>query len=514
MKIKVQEGKLEKFVCDLLVLKWVKGQKMDGSTGSVDKLLGGLLKKMIQDEDFKGAEGECFVFSTLGKAKAKKIMVLGLGEQSNVTPELVRRSTARIVQEARKQRAKKIATIIIGTGTAAIDPYAAAKAMAEGALLGSYVFSKYKSKDAEKYGAFPAELTMVTAGVHERALGTFAEKMREALRGVRMGVEVAQATIIARDLVNEPAMHMHPKQFADAARLIVADTKRVTITVKGKKEIEALGMGAYLGVAQGSQHEPQLIHLVYKGAGTPKKKIALIGKGITFDSGGLSLKPSHAMETMKCDMAGAATVLGVFSALANMDIPIEVHGIAAVCENMPSSKAMRPGDVVRTMSGKTVEVLNTDAEGRLTLIDAITYAKEKIKPDIIIDLATLTGACISALGEEIAGYMGNNAELLAAVKKAGEQSGEMLWELPLPPEYKSMMKSHIADYTNVTPSKRGGGAITAGLFLQEFVGKTPWVHMDIAGPAFAESHTISYMPYGGTGFGVRTLIDFLEEYSK
>lgn len=517
MKIKIQEEKLEKFPCDLLVLKWVKGQKMDGSTGAVDSVLGGRIKKAIQEEGFTGNEGECLMVQTMGKIKAKKIMVLGLGEQSNVTPDLVRRSAAVIVQAARKHRAKTVATIIIGTGTAAIDPYTATKAMAEGALLGGYQFLKYKSKDAQKNAAFPQEFVMVTTGVHERAKGTFEEKIKQSLAGLRAGEKTALSTILARDLVNEPASAMMPKDLAIVAKQIAEESNGfITATILRQKEIEALGMGAYLAVAKGSDEEPHFIHLVYRPKTVGKKllkKLAIIGKGITFDSGGLSLKPSNAMETMKCDMAGCAAVLGVFSALAKLQPNIEVHGISPVCENMPSGKAARPGDIVRTMSGKTVEIMNTDAEGRLALADALTYVQEKIKPDAMVDLATLTGACVVALGEIYAGYMGNNRALLEGIKKAGEKAGERIWELPLPSEYRDQLKGRVADLTNV-PGGRWGGAITAGLFLEAFVNKTPWVHMDIAGPAFEEKQTISYMPNGGTGFGVRTMLEFIEQFSE
>ena len=292
-------------------------------------------------------------------------------------------------------------------------------------------------------------------------------------------------------------------------------------------QCEKLGMGAYLGVAKGSDHEPYFIHLVYKpphlasghplpavlqGEGRVRvKKIAIVGKGITFDSGGLSLKPAQHMETMKLDMAGCAAVLGIFSALPKLKPNVEVHGISAVCENMPSGRAMKPGDIVRTISGKTIEVLNTDAEGRLTLADAFGYVNKFVKPDAMIDMATLTGACMVALGEEVAGYMGNDRALLDNVKKASEASGERAWELPLIEEYRDQTKSHVADFSNITPS-RYGGAITAGLFLEAFVEKKSWVHMDIAGPAWADKEVIPYMPKGGTGFGVRTMLELLKSF--
>ena len=560
MKVRIQQGKLEKFNCDLLVVKWVQGQKMDGSTGTVDKALRGLISiAMKEDGRFKGKEGDAIVFPIHDKRiAARKIMLLGLGEQKNVTVDCVRRSAARIVKEARRQRAKKVATILIGTGTAGIDPFTAAKAMTEGALLAGYAYNKYKSEEAREDAAFPSEFVMVTSGVHEKAtlhnpsaptppnlpsgrggkIGEELLKMKEAERGIKEGELYAQATIFARELVNEPASNMVPKHLAEVAREIVKEAGGVVynpspppLTLRGGKsglevkilnraQCEKIGMGAYLGVAKGSEHEPYFIHLTYKPPllnpppqGGRKndgvKKIAIVGKGITFDSGGMSLKPAQYMETMKCDMAGCAAMLGVFSVIAKLKPNLEVHGISAVCENMPSGRAMKPGDIVRTVSGKTIEVLNTDAEGRLTLADAFGYVNKFVKPDAMVDMATLTGACVVSLGEEVAGYMGNDRALLDRVKAAAEKGGERVWELPLVEEYREQIKSHVADYSNITPS-RYAGAITAGLFLEAFVEKTPWVHLDIAGPAFAEKEVIPYMPKGATGFGVRTMLELLK----
>lgn len=512
MKIKIQQFKLEKFSCDFLVVKWVQGQKMDGSTGAVDKALHGLIGKMIKEQEFKGKEGEMLVFPTFGKIPAKKVMVIGLGEQKSVTVDVVRRAMARIVKEARRQHAKRVATILLGTGTAKIEPSVAAQAMTEGALLGAYAYTKYKSQEAKQDLIYPAELVIITAGTHETSKLSEAEKIRTAQRGIREGELSSQAAIFARELVNEPASSMTPKNLTDAAVALAKGVSGMTVKIYRRPQIEKMGMGAYLGVAKGSDHEPYFVHLTYKsGIGPRSKKIAIVGKGITFDSGGLSLKPSQAMESMKVDMAGCAAMLGVFSVLPKLKLQnIEVHGISAICENMPSGRAMKPGDIVRAMNGKTIEVLNTDAEGRLTLADALTYAV-RLQPDYIIDLATLTGACVAALGEEVAGYMGNNREFLEKLKKASENSGEKIWELPLVEEYRQFTKSQVADLSNITPGMKGSaGAITAGLFLEEFVVKQPWAHIDIAGPAWAEKDVNPWAPKGGTGCGVRTILEFLK----
>lgn len=267
-----------------------------------------------------------------------------------------------------------------------------------------------------------------------------------------------------------------------------------------------MGMGALLGVNRGSAEPPLLIHLQYKNSDA-KRKIAFVGKGITFDSGGLSLKPAEAMETMKMDMAGAASILGVFKAISKLKVNAEVHGILAVTENMPGGKAYKPGDVLKTMSGKTIEVLNTDAEGRLVLADALSFAVKQ-NPNVIIDIATLTGACIIALGNLVAGAMGNNQELFNAIEKAGNLSGEKFWQLPLVEEYKEGLKSPIADIKNISSVRKEAGSIIGGLFLQEFVEGKPWIHLDIAGPAWTDKE-FSYHSQGGTSFPTRTLIHYL-----
>jgi len=282
----------------------------------------------------------------------------------------------------------------------------------------------------------------------------------------------------------------------------------VRVRVYNREQCEKKKMGAFLAVAQGSDAEPRFIHLTYKPEGRAKKVIALVGKGVTFDSGGLSLKPGPYMETMKCDMAGAAAVLGTFATLARLKPKVEVHGIIPATENMVNGIAMRPGDVIKASNGKTIEVLNTDAEGRLILADGLHYAS-KLNPDYMIDLATLTGACVVALGEEVGAVMSNDDAFRGMVIDRAGTAGEKMWPIPLEPRYNALLESPIADLRNISTS-RYGGSITAGLFLQNFVGEgIPWVHLDIAGPAFAERPLSSYIGKGGSGFGVRTLVELL-----
>jgi leucyl aminopeptidase len=314
---------------------------------------------------------------------------------------------------------------------------------------------------------------------------------------------VAEAVARARDFVNEPAGQLTPRRLAELARELAASA-RLELTVLGREECQRLGMGLYLAVAQGSVEEPRFIHLAWKPANA-KKRIILVGKGVTFDSGGLSLKPSDSMMDMKTDMAGAAAVLSALPLVASEALPVEVHALAACTENMISGSAYKLGDVLRSKAGKTVEINNTDAEGRLTLADALTYALE-LKPDAVFDFATLTGACVVALGPHIAGVMSNNEALsrdwLAAAKRAGEE----MWPLPLPDRLFEQLKSEIADMKNT--GERWGGALTAGLFLKEFVGETPWVHVDLAGPSSADKEA-GAVTKGGTGFGVSTIFEYL-----
>jgi leucyl aminopeptidase len=304
---------------------------------------------------------------------------------------------------------------------------------------------------------------------------------------------------------------MTPVHLAEAAtQVALASNGLVKVKILDRAECAKLKMGAFLAVAQGADHEPKFIHLTYTSPRPTKKVLAVVGKGVTFDSGGLSIKPADAMMTMKCDMAGAAAVIGFFATLARLKPRVNIHGVIAATENMVSGKAIRPGDIVHAANGKSIEILNTDAEGRLTLADAMTYVLKE-KPDAMIDLATLTGACLVALGEEITGLMTNDKVLGKQVLDAALKAGEKMWELPLEPRYRDLINSDIADLRNIATS-RYGGSLTAGLFLQEFVENTPWVHLDIAGPAYAERPMSSYLGKGGTGHGVRTLVEFVEKF--
>jgi leucyl aminopeptidase len=388
-----------------------------------------------------------------------------------------------------------VATTLLDVVPAGGDRVAAAQALAEGAALGAYKFLRYKQKSDT-----PALERFVVLSKKDTAVQ----------QGLDRGVAVAAAVAWARDLVNEPAGAMTPTQLSEEARR-AAEQGGLDIEVLDEVEIANQGLGGLLGVSLGSDQPPRLVKMTYTPKGKATGTVALVGKGITFDSGGLSLKTADGMETMKTDMSGAAAVIGAMSVLRAAGVQTKVIGFVPTTENMPGPKAIKPGDVLKIRNGKTVEVLNTDAEGRLILADGLSLAAEE-KPDAVIDLATLTGACVVALGMKIAGLMGNDDPWIGQVRTAANRAGELMWHLPLPEEYRKDLDSEIADLKNITGG-RGGGALTAGLFLSEFTGDIPWVHLDIAGPARASSDD-GYIGKGGTGFGVRTLVEVLSTFEK
>jgi leucyl aminopeptidase len=369
-----------------------------------------------------------------------------------------------------------------------------AGAIAESVRLGLYAFDRYRTaKDDDR------RVETVTL------LGGDAREQAAARRGLRAAELAAEATCFARDLINEPASTVTATHLAEVARRIAKEAG-LAIVVHDRTACERMGMGSFLGVNRGSTEPPQFIHLTYRPKDRARRRLCLIGKGITFDSGGLDLKTAEGMAWMKADMSGAAAVLGVMKVLPRLAPPVEVHALVAATDNMPSGAATKPGDILRAMNGKTIEVNNTDAEGRLTLADAMGYANKEIRPEEMVDIATLTGACSIALGSLCGAAMTNAPDLQSRVLAAGEVAGERLWPLPLIDEYRDGLKSEVADMKNTGP--RPGGAITAGLFLREFAGDTPWVHLDIAGAAFTDKD-LPYASKGGVGFGTRTLLAYV-----
>ncbi len=451
--------------------------------------------KIIQEASQFGFSGK--IFSTVylqpkGAHPAKGVLLVGLGEKKNINSETLRRASAAAIKKLEALHQKEVAYL---PPRVLEDLSKESCALSEGALLGSYKFTKYKSSKE----SHPVRVLSLVAPKNEEA---------QVKKGVRLAQILCESTLFVRDLVNEPPSSLPPSRFAEYVKEVAeaGASSNIKLSLYDKEKIEEMGMGSFLGVNRGSAEPPIFVHLHYK----PKestKSIALVGKGITFDSGGLSLKPAESMETMKMDMAGAASILGTFKALAQLKPNIEVHGIMALTENMPGGRAYKPGDVLKAMNGKTIEVLNTDAEGRLILADALSYAVEQ-NPDLIIDIATLTAAVTIALGSQVAAVMGNNQELISKILSVSEDSGEKFWQLPLVKEYREGLNSPVADIKNISSTRKEGGSIVAGLFLQEFVKDVPWAHLDVAGTAWTDKE-FGYYSQGGTGFPTRTLIRYL-----
>jgi leucyl aminopeptidase len=495
MKLDVGVAAPSTVAADTLVLPRYAGEERLGpELRRVDAALGGFLGLALRDQRFEGRAAEVADIHTGGRLAAKRVLVVGLGPRRECTAEALRRAAAAAARRARDLGAASLAIPALGAGARGLDLAARAQATGEGVLLGLYRFDRYKEKrDGDRaVGA----LTLLVPSARDRAAA------REGLRRAELA---AEATCFARDLINEPANSVTATALAETARAIARESG-LRVRVLDRAACERMGMGAFLGVNRGSVEPPRFIHLTYAPRRAARRRIALVGKGITFDSGGLDLKTAEGMATMKGDMSGAAAVLGVFKVLSRLRPAVEVHGLIAATDNMPSGSATKPGDVLRAMNGKTIEVNNTDAEGRLTLADAIAYARKEVKPHEIVDIATLTGAAAIALGSLCAGAMTNSAELQARVLTAGERAGERLWPLPLIDEYREGLRSEVADLRNTGP--RPGGAITAGLFIREFAGDTPWVHLDIAGAAFTD-RDLPYAAKGGVGFGARTLLEYV-----
>ena len=493
MEIKVVAGDITRIKADAVIVNLFEGVKQPGgATGAVDQALGGAITKLIAENEVKGKLNELTLIHTLGKLEAGRVLVAGLGKQEKFTLDSIRGLMAEACKYLRKLGVKRAATIVHGAGIGGLDAEKAVQAIAEGSILGLYTFRRHITKESEH-------------GEIEELLIVERDESKVAVleRGLKRGRIMAEATNFARNMINEPANHMTPSDMAQVARDVAAKYG-LECTVLEREEMKNLGMGALLGVAQGSKQPPKFIILSYRGGDPSASTLGLVGKGLTFDSGGISLKPSEAMDEMNGDMAGGATVIAAIKAIAELKLKINVMGLIPATENLPGGAALKPGDVLKAMSGKTIEVVNTDAEGRLILADALSYGrKQGLTP--LIDVATLTGACRVALGDICTGAFGNNQELISKVIKAGEEAGEKIWQLPMFEEYKEQNKSEVADIKN--SGGRYGGAITAAQFLAEFSQDTPWTHLDIAGTSYATKEK-AYLIKGATGAVVRTLVNF------
>jgi leucyl aminopeptidase len=486
---------------DLFAFTTFGDPSKDSVFKSVDTALGGVLGEVARSESFEGKTGQSIVVHTHGRIPAKRILVVGAGARDEFSNPHIRDLAAVIAQAANKAGAATAGFLLPHLG-AAREPQLIQLA-AEGVRLGTYKFGRYLTGDDHKRPMSLKQFGIVTDSKGKKPTAAQSKAVAAALA---RGSQIAEAVNHARDLINEPAAIVTPIALAADAQAIAKKHKgSLTVTVLDGKKCEELGMGMFLAVGRGSDQEPRFIHMTYKPSKKPKKRVCFIGKGITFDSGGYSLKPSQAMEDMKVDMSGAAAVISAMDAIAALGSEHEVHAVAACCENLVSGRAYKLGDVLVSMDGTTVEINNTDAEGRLTLGDAITYARTKIQPDEMFDFATLTGACMVALGPYTAGVMSDHESLIRSWMSVAERTGEDMWRLPLTSRLREQLKSPIADMRNT--GDRFGGAITAGLFLKTFAKDTPWVHVDIAGPA-SLSTTRPSQPKGGTGFAVSTIIEY------
>ncbi len=459
---------------------------------ALNKLFKNKLSAIIETDEFHGKDKEVAVVYLGNGFKAKKVVLIGLGEKKELTLEKYRRAAA---AGAKRSRAMKAQTIAFELPANLRDKENSFLAFVEGAYLSLYRYDKFLSKKKDD-DVDVEELVFVSSDPALTATAT---------RVLAKAQILCEATCFVRDLQNSPANELYPETLAKAAKES-ADKCGFTASILDEYEIKELGMGGVIGVSQGSARPPRFIILEY--GSSSKKPVVLVGKGVTFDTGGISIKPSAGMAEMKMDMSGAAAVLGTFEAVSRLKMPVHIVGLIPAVENMPSGTSIRPGDILRHYNGKTSEVDNTDAEGRLILADALAYA-EKFKPSAVIDLATLTGACVVALGHFATGMMGNDNTLLKALKMAGEHTYERVWRLPMFDEYEKLIKSDVADVKNV--GGRWAGAITAAWFLRKFIGNYKWVHLDIAGTAILEED-LDYAPRGGSGVGVRLLTEFLKNW--
>jgi len=499
VEIKVTVDNIVKIKAGAIVVNFFEETKhLDGDIATIDKILDGAISQLVSQGEIKGKLNEITIIHSLGKLPAARVVVAGLSKQRELTLDRVRGVVAETCRLLQQKGIDNIATIAQGAGIADISLEDAAQAVTEGALLGVYSFRKHITKEAE-HGAIK-QLLIVTEDETNLPI---------LERGCDKGRVLAEATNLARDMVNEPANYMTPTHMAEMA-MKLAESYGLEVSILEREQMQELGMGALLGVTQGSRQPPKFIVLHYRGGGSSEIDVALAGKGVTFDSGGISIKPSEKMEEMKGDMAGGAAVMAAISAIAQLKPKINVMAIIPATENLPSDSALKPGDILTAMNGKTIEIISTDAEGRLILADALSYAK-KHGAKLMVDVATLTGACRVALGDIYSGAFGNNQELIDRVITAGAEAGELIWQMPMHKKYKEQIKSDVADIKNV--GGRYGGAITGAQFLAEFVDDTPWVHLDIAGTFMSEKET-AYLLKGATGVPTRTLVNLVLSLAK
>lgn len=500
MKTVVKKENLADVKTEVLLIPFFEGDDAGGAkTKALDKQCRGLIKTFFKAGDFQGKLYQTSLIYTQNAIKSPRVLLIGLGKKTDFNLDKLRSVYARGAQWVRSANLKSFA-VTIDDRYLSFPLDMAAEAATEGALLGLYQFTAFKTVDRDHIREIDEFIFCEeTKGSHE-----------VLSKAVKTAELVCNAVQFARDIVSMPSNQMTPTDLAREAFTVAKRHKTLGVSVLEAADMKKLGMNALLGVARGSDEPPKFIILEYNGGGKSLSPIILVGKGLTFDSGGISLKPAEKMDEMKTDMAGAAAVLGAIRAVSDLKLPLHVIGLIPATENMPSGKSYKPGDILKSLSGKTIEVLNTDAEGRLILADALNYA-DRYKPQAILDIATLTGACIVALGEQTIGMLGSDDDLKNRVRQAAEKTGERVWELPLWEEYHDLIKSDIADFKN--SAGRPAGTITAAAFLSKFAGDYPWVHLDIAGPAWTTKDR-PYIPKGASGVGVRLFTDLLRHWKS
>ncbi len=500
MNIQLTQTNITEVAADLVVVNLFQGVTAPGgATGAADRALGGAISDVIAAGDFTGKSGETLVLYTRGAIPAPRVLVVGLGESAKFDLTAARNASATAARKARDLGARTVATIVHGAGIGGLDPTKAAAALVEGARLGLYRYAGYRSVPPKDWKPDPETLV-----VAERD----AVRMAAFQVGVSRAEAVAQGVALARDLVNTPANHMTPTIMAERAETLARETG-LRFQALGRAECKALGMGIFMAVAEESEQDPKLIILEHNAGRDDLPTIALVGKGVTFDSGGISIKPGEEMWKMKDDMAGAAAVIASLGVAARLNLPLHVVGLAPCAENLPGGRAQKPGDVFTGMTGKTMEVISTDAEGRMLLADALAYVA-RFNPAAVVDIATLTGAQAIALGPQAAAVFANNDNLAGKLLAAADASGDRLWRLPLYDEYAEAIKSQVADVKN--SAGRFAGIGISAKFIEHFTEGYPWAHVDMASMAWAEEDKPA-QPKGATGYGVRLFTAFLEKYS-
>lgn len=492
MDVRVIAGDIATTQADAIVVNLFEGVTVPGgATGAVDAALGGLISRLIALGDIRGKRGELVLGHAPEGASSPRVLVAGLGKSSEFDVNAVRNVSANVIRRLRQPGIRSIATIVHGAGIGGLDLEACTRAVAEGALLGDYRFLRHKKDDPDR-----AEIETLT--IVERDT-TRIPRMAEAAHA---GVVAAEATNLARDLANEPSNHLTPTRLAEAAQRL-AHESGIECEVLGQDAMAAKGMGSLLSVARGSHEPAKLVRLSYRGGTGDGYDLALVGKGITFDTGGISIKPAANMEAMKADMTGAASVIAAMGAIARLKPRVNVVAIAPCTENMPGGGASKPGDVVSAMNGRTIEIINTDAEGRLVLADALCWAVE-LGARHIVDVATLTGAATTIMGDAGFPIMTNDDAFCAQLEAAAAAAGEKTWRLPMWKEYDDYIKSDVADQKNT--GTKGAGTIVGAKFLEPFVESTPWVHMDIACVDMLSADS-GWISKGATGYSVRPMIN-------